>query len=514
MSFLSRIQKLASETAIYGISTIVGRLVNFLLVPLYVNFFPPDRYGIVVLVYTSFLILNHVYQHGMESAYLKFASGSEERGRLGNVFSTATWSLLLVSLALSGAMLALRDPLSHLIQIGPAWTYLWYYAAAILSLDALAIVPFAELRLQNRPLYFAALKLSNIAINVGLNIGLIIGMGMGIEAIFISNVVASASTFLLVLPLYARLLTPSFDGGLWKQLMAFGLPFLPSGISYAFVDRVNLFFLGSMDGSRVLELYRNAIPPGTIAEGGLRAGEVLSQYVTGIFGAVWKLGVFMMLVAQMFRFAWQPFFLQHAGDEDAKPLFARIFTLYTAASTGVLLAVSFLVDELVALPLMGDRRLIPEAYWFALYLVPVALLAYFFQGWYYNFMAGAYIEKKTKYFVVCTFAGAVVALIVNITLIPVFGMLAAAWATTVAYAVMALSLLFIVQRFYPVPYSWSAILRIGLLGGGLFFLWYTYAGLQIWWIECGLLIGYLLGLFVLRVLPIGTVRRLIQARRG
>ena len=513
MAFLSRIKKLASETAIYGISTIVGRLVNYLLVPIYLSFFDPELYGIVGLVYTSFLILNHVFQHGMESAYLKFASGKEGRGQVGQVFSTATWSLLGISLGLSGLILLFRMPLSNLVSIGPDWAHLWYFAVAILTMDALSIVPFAELRLQNRPINFAAVKLANILINVGLNLVLIIGFAYGIEAIFISNLVASVCTFLLLLPMYGRLLRGAFHFPMWKQLMVFGLPFIPSGLSYAFVDRVNLFFLGRMDAEQVLALYRGVMPDSTFEAAQAMGDVVFGQYVVGIFNGVWKLGVFMMLVVQMFRFAWQPFFLQHAEDEDAPQLFSRVFTVFTAGSLFVLLGVAFFIDILVAIPNPLGGTLMPEAYWFALYLVPIAMVGYFFQGLYFNFTAGAYIEKKTSYFVVCTFAGAVVSLLINIFLIPYYGMLAAAWATAIAYAVMAVTLLFIVRRFYPVPYDWWAVGKTAVLAAGLYALWEINGLAENWLAEAGLLFGYIAGLIVFRVVPWHVISTLFRISR-
>ena len=514
MAFLSRIQKLASETAIYGVSTIVGRLVNYLLVPIYLSFFDAELYGIVGLVYTSFLLLNHLFQHGMESAYLKYASGKEGREQVQKVFSTATYSLLGVSLGLSALIVLFRMPLSDLVSIGATWAYLWYFAVAILTADALSIVPFAELRLQNRPLYFAAIKLSNILINVGLNIWFIIGLKKGIEAIFISNLIASACTFLLLTPLYIRLLRTRFSASMWKELMLFGLPFIPSGLSYAFVDRVNLFFLGRMNGEQILKLYGDVIPGSTMESVQELGDVVLGQYVVGIFNGVWKLGVFMMLVVQMFRFAWQPFFLQHAEDEDAPLLFSRVFTLFVAGSLFVLLAVTFFVDVLVAIPNPLGGTLIPEVYWFALYLVPIAMVGYFFQGLYFNFTAGAYIEKKTSYFIVCTFAGAVVSLSVNIFLIPVYGMLAAAWATAVAYAVMALTLGIIVRRFYPVPYDWGAVIKAGGLALALYIAWWRLDWSTHWVAEGMLLVGYLVGLIVLRVVPWHSLLRLLRLRRA
>lgn len=513
MSFLSRIQKLASETAIYGISTIVGRLVNFLLVPLYVNFFDPDRYGIVVLVYTTFMVLNHMYQHGMESAYLKYASGTEGRRQVSTVFSTATWSLIGVSAILSIVLILLRQPVGNVVGIGTDWNHLFYYAAAILALDALAIVPFAELRLQNRPIYFATIKFINILLNVGCNLFFIIWLRKGIEYIFISNLIASAGALLLLLPIYFKQLRPQFDKELWGNLMRFGLPFIPSGLSYAFVDRINVIFLGNMPPERVLELYGDYLPASVLFAAPDAGASLPSQYIVGIFGAVWKLGVFMMLVAQMFRFAWQPFFLQHAEDKDAKPLFARIFTIYTAASLFALLAVAFFVDELVAIRIPNGGTLIRESYWFGLYIVPIALLAYFFQGWYYNFTAGAYIEKKTRYFITCTFAGALLSLVINLFVVPHYGMTAAAWATTLSYGLMAFLLYRIVSRFYAVPYRWIEILKICVLGLIIFFTWYLTPTLQVWWKEALLLLGYAAGLLVLRVFSLSQLSVLVRKPR-
>ncbi len=500
MAFLGRIKKLASETAIYGISTIVGRLVNYLLVPIYLNVFEQELYSIIILVFTAFAVLNHVYQHGMEGAYLKFASGADNRNTVKKTFSTASWSLLGLSVCISGILVLIQNPLSLLLEIGTDWAFLFYYAAGILTLDALATVPFAELRLQNRPFYFATIKLINICLNVGLNLVLIFVFDKGIESVFIANLIASAATLLLLIPLYIKLWENTFDGALWKQLMVFGLPFIPSGISYAFVDRINTIFLAKMDGARVIELYGEHLPARILFGSPDPLVSLPTQYIVGTFGGIWKLGVFMMLVSQMFRFAWQPFFLQHADDEDAKPLFARIFTLYTAASLFVLLGISFFIEELVTIRIPNRGTLIPESYWFALYLVPIILLAYFFQGWYYNFTAGAYIKKQTQYFATCTFAGALLSLAINIFMVPHYGMTAAVWAATLAYGLMAFLLHFLVKRFYPVPYQWPEVIRLCVFAGAIFAAWYMLPDLHVWWKEVLLLTGFLAGLPLLRII--------------
>jgi O-antigen/teichoic acid export membrane protein len=465
---------------------------------------------VVAVLYTAFTLINHVYQHGMESAYLKYASGAEGRARAAEVFNAATWSVLAASCLLSAAMLLFRDPLSAFIGLDPGRSYLFFYAAGIQTLETLTIVPFAELRLQNDPLRFARLKMINIGLNVGLNLLFIIGLRHDIDAVFLSNLLASAVTFVMVLPLFAGRFGFRPSPVLWRQLLRFGLPFVPSGLSYALVDRVNVIFVGRMDAGRIRELYGQTFDLTALTTNPATTDADYGQYMAGIFGAVWKLGVFMMLVAQMFRFAWQPFFLQHAGDSDARPLYARIFSLFTALSLFVVLAVTFLIDDLVALPMPGGRTFFPPSYWPAVYIVPIALLAYLFQGWYYNFTAGAYIERKTSYFVYCTFAGGLITLAANALLVPTYGMAAAAWSTAAAYAVMALLLLFFVQRFYPIPYEWSRVAAMTACALGLYGAWRGFPFLQHWWAETALLASFLAGLFGLKILSYRALRQLFR----
>ncbi|MDZ4699169.1 MAG: lipopolysaccharide biosynthesis protein [Rhodothermales bacterium] len=513
MSFSLRIRTLASETAVYGISTIVGRIINFLLVPLYVAFFAPGEYGVVVTMYTTITIINHLFQHGMESSYLKFASGKEGRARISEVFSTATWSLFVVSIGLSVLVLFLRSLVSGIIGIDAEWAYLFYYAIGFQTLDALALLPFSELRLQNKASRFALLKMVNIGLNVGLNVVLIIGLGWGIEAVFLSNLIAAGATFLMVLPTYFQLFRFRIQPGLWRELVWFGLPFVPSGLSYALVDRVNVIFVGRMDATQIRVLYEKTFDLSALIANSATTNAEYGQHMAGIFGAVWKLGVFMMLIAQMFRFAWQPFFLQHADDPDARPLFARIFSLFTAFSLLVVLGITFLIDDFVALPIAGGRPLIPEMYWPALYLVPIALLAYLFQGWYYHFTAGAYIERKTRYFVYCTFAGGALTLIANALLVPTYGMIAAAWATTAAYATMAIMLYVFVQRFFPVPYDWRGVALMVGWAGGLYGVWRALPIVQHWWAELVLLGIYLVGILTLRIVTVQSFRQFMPPAR-
>lgn len=487
----SRIRQLASETAVYGVSSIVGRLVNFLLFPLYSQVFLPDEYGPIIVVYAAFVFLNIVYQHGMESAYMKFASDGGIQGGRSPVFTAALVSVASVMLFATAAMLLFRDSFALVVGLGDEYVHLIGWAAAILALDALVIVPFADLRLRSRPWTFAGVRLANILVNVGLNLWLIFGLEMGIEAILMANAAASTVTLLLLLPVITGRMAWQFDVPLWKQLVRFGLPFVPGGLGYAMTERINIFFLERMDPARIAELYAGRFTDPDLAARAAELGpSVYTDYVVGTYGGMIKLAVLMALFVQMFRYAWQPFFLQRQGDADVAALFGRVFFLVTWILGAVLLAVSFMANDIVALPMPGGRHLIAPSYWMGLHIIPVALLGYFFQGWYYHFSAGVYIRARTRWFLHATLVGSAVAVLVNATLVPAHGMIAAAWATTGAYAAMAFVLYALVRRKYEVQYNWGRVLVLVVIGAACFFLWFRFAWVDglVW--ELGLVAAY------------------------
>ncbi len=530
-----RLRQLASETAIYGLSSIVARLLNFLLFPFYSHVFAPDAYGIISIVYTAFLFFNIVYQYGMESAYLRFAVEANENERR-RVFSTAVGSLISTSLFLSLLIVLFPAPVAALIDLEVRYQWLLYYMAAILVLDTLAVVPFAELRLRNRAWRFALIRLVNVCVNIGLNILLLAGLHWGVAGVFMANLVASATTLALLTPEFIRLWRPQFDGTCWRKLLRFGLPFLPGGLGYAITDRLNLLFLKRMTPEQVERLYSDRFDMEALAREAERAARavleraggvltpevqqrmteaaqaVYGNHVVGVYNGVLKLAILLMLVIQMFRFAWQPFFLQHARDPDAPQLFARVFSLLTAASLLVLLSVSWFAEEIVRLPLPGGYALINPRYWTGLFIVPVALLGYLFQGWYYVFSAGAYLRHRTGFFIPATLAGATISLLLNALLVPHMGMLGAAWATTLAYATMALVLWGLIRAHYPVPYRWRQVLALGAWSALLFAAWQKWPSLQQPHAELLLLIGWATMLPVLRIISPAELRTLLKPR--
>ncbi len=443
-----KLKQLTKDTAIYGISTMVGRFLSFLLVPFYTNIFHPAEYGIIANIYIFIGIFNIVYVYGMDAAYLKFA-GLPSDSREKDLFSTPYLTVFVSGIFLSILMVLIRGPVFDLLEVPVNYYYLMYYSAGILFLDSIAVMPFIQLRLQRKAKKFASFKLINIGVNIILNLVLILKFGMGIEAVLISNLFASLSSLLLLLPDILKEFHLKFDVVLLKKLLKFGLPYLPAGLSSMLIQGIDRPILGKMTNLDTV----------------------------GIYNACYKLGIFMMLFVNMFQYAWQPFFLQNAEEKNAKEIFSKVLTYFTLASALILVILSLFIDNIVAIPLLHGRTLIDSAYWGGISIVPIILFGYLFNGLYVIFTAGIYIEEKSMYIPLITGIGAVVNIVVNIFLIPVWGIMGAAYATLAAYIAMAAGLYIVTQKFYRIEYEIAKLSKIFfailIVGGIYYYLFYS-----------------------------------------
>jgi O-antigen/teichoic acid export membrane protein len=437
-----KIKRLGTETAVYGISTIVGRFLNFLLVPFYTNILPPGEYGIVAYVYSIVAFVNVLYSYGMESAYFKYSSTLEIGSRKEN-FSTPFVSLFGSTVLFSILILGLSAPIAGLMNVPVRFGVVIPLSAGMLAFDALAIIPFASLRMEHKAGYFASVKSLNIIINVGMNCLLLLVFKMGVTGVFISGFVASAATLIMLLPTILREMTFRFNLPLWKSLLRFGLPYLPSGLS-----------------AMAMQVIDRPI---------LRA--LTDDATVGIYQANYRLGIFMMLVVSMYDYAWRPFFFATAKEPDAERVFSRVMTYLLLMMSAVGILLTLFIDNIAMLQIAG-RHLIGERYWGGLGIVPVVLFGYVFLGAATNLGAGIYITKKTQWLPVVTFAGAAVNIIVNLLLIPVWGMAGAAWATFAAYAAQAAATYLVVRKIYPVRYETGRIVKITLAVGVILGLYY------------------------------------------
>ncbi len=446
------LRQLASDTAVYGFSSILARFINYVLVPFYTHVFTTAEYGAVAKVYAAFVLLNVIYTYGMESAYLKFAANKplDERRR---IFSTALTALTATALTFSLLLVMFRGPAAALMRLAPDQHVLILYMAGVLIADTLLAVPMAHLRLARRSWLFAAIRLLSVGVNLGLNLWLILGLGWGVEAVLASNLAASLIAGALALSSVRRLFVAAFDRSLFAGMLRFGMPFVPTGAAYAVTEAIDRFFLDRMPADRVEALYGE----------GMAADDVV-----GVYNACFKLGVFMLLYVQMFRFAWQPFFLQHQDAPEAPRLFSRAFTYFTAVGLGVFLAVSLFARQIVAIPVPvgGETQpLINPAYWDGLFIVPLILLAYLAQGWYTHFTAGVFIRGRTLHLPWITLLGAGVTLLINGMFTAQYGMAAASTAALASHAVMAAAIGVVAQRMYPIPFEWVRLAAMGCVAG-------------------------------------------------
>ncbi|MEX2362917.1 MAG: oligosaccharide flippase family protein, partial [Balneolaceae bacterium] len=369
---MTKLKELFSDTLIYGISSVGARFLGYLLVPLHTGVFEQDQYGVVSLVFAAIVLFNVMFTMGMESSYIRYA---KDRDEARNIFKTLQL-FLLGSSAVFVALLWLAEPLVTPLMGLESSDPIFWMMLGILFFDTLAIVPFAELRLVRRSAIFVIIKTVNVLINLGLNFYLILWLDYGIEAVFISNLAASLITALAIWITTIPMLFGEWDKDFLKKALLFGLPFIPAGFGHAINETMDRFFLKAMDSETVLSLYG----PDTSAED-----------VVGIYSACYKLAVFMLLLVQMFRMAWQPFFMRESDDETAPDTFAKTFTFFNFGAAAIFLTVALFTEQIVSVkvPIL-DKYIVGEDYWVGLSIVPVLLIAYWFQGWYINFSAGIF----------------------------------------------------------------------------------------------------------------------------
>jgi O-antigen/teichoic acid export membrane protein len=467
-----KLKQLSMDTAIYGISTVVGRFLNFLLIPFFTNIFHPEEYGIIQLIYAYIAILNIFYIYGMDSSFLKFASLKQLDESKDN-FSTPYIAVFTTSLVFSFIIISFRNSIALELGVPDGYHYLLILAAVIIFLDSNGSIPFLALRLKREVKKFATFKILNICTNLALNLILILVFNWGIEAILFSNIIASLVSLLLLTPTVFRYLKLRFNIQIFKRFIKFGLPYLPAGLAVMVVQVIDVPILEKLTDLKTV----------------------------GIYKANYKLGIFMMLFVNMFQYAWQPFFLQNAKEENAKEMFSKVLTYFTLVGSILLVSISVFISDFAQFKIAG-YSLIGEAYWGGLNIVPIILLAYLLNGIHVIFSAGIYIEEKSLYVPFIAGAAALLNIIANITLIPILGIYGAAIAALVAYLIMTVGYYIVTQKFYHIQYEWEKIIKIfvGIFLSGFFYYFivvedYYFALVQ----KVILLIAFVLYLYLFAV---------------
>ena len=467
-------KQLAGQTAIYGLSSILGRMINFLLVPLQTAVLTQSEYGINVDFYSLIAFLIVVVTFGMETSYFRFAEQKELDER--KVFGASLTMISLVLLAIALFAYLFQQPILAALRYQEAPQYL-FYLVAILALDALSAIPFARLRRQNKAFRFAGIKLALIFSNIVINLYFFLPSYWelheitgwwshemrGVDYIFIANFWASLIMFGLLLPTL-RPLKLNLDPKYTKVLLRFGIPLLIgglAGIANEMLDR---------------QLLKYLLPKESWAQG------------VGIYGAVYKISIFLILFNQAFRYAAEPFFFKNAKNADGKVKMAKVMVGFTwVMSIGFVMIISGL-DYL--------KYFIDEKFWIGLELVPILLLANVILGINTNLNVWYKVSDKTSYGIYITFIGLAFTIVGNVLLIPVIGIFGAAWTTLAAYSAMFVASLLWSLKHYPVPYNWR---KLGAFVGSAtlmsFIIHYVDVGGS--GVKIGLGLAYLLSMFAL-----------------
>jgi O-antigen/teichoic acid export membrane protein len=434
---MSLLKKLAGETALYGLSSIVGRLLNMvLLVPLHTTLLKTtSEYGAVTDLYATSAFLMVLFSYRMESAFFRFGTPAEDRTR---TYSTGMLSLLGSTVLIATPLLIFAQPIADVLHYPQHPEYVRWFAL-ILAFDCLAELPFARIRLEQRPRRFVFIRLTNIAVNIGLNLFWLVFCpwaaqqgydrvhavwqpGQDVAYIFLSNLIASTVTLLLLLPQF-RAIQPIFDPVLWKKMLVYAAPLIIVSLA-GIVDEMF---------SRTMLKY---LLPGTVEEN-------LGQL--GIFGANYKLAALITLFTQAYRYAAEPFFFRHANDQNALQTQADVTKWFTIAGATGMLGI-LLFQEVV-------KWFIGSKFHSGLHVVPILLGANLLLGVYYNFSVWYRLKDRTGLGAWISIGGALITIVLNLWAIPRFGYTGAAWVTLVCYAFMSWATWFTGKKHYPVPYN-------------------------------------------------------------
>jgi len=479
------IKRLTSHSAVYGISTILGRAISFLLLPLYTHYLSKEAYGIVSLVLAYLGIMTIISTYGLDAAFLRYyiLAGHEEEKR--NIFNTGFWSVLLMSAVILLGSFLFATPLANWLLDSASYRYVIILMAGILLFDSMMIIPFLLLRAEERSALFVILKVSNVMVNFLTTYFFVVKLGRGVTGVFEANLISSVFTFLTVLPISLRHLRPTMRRTVYLDLLKFGLPYLPSTLSVYFVDVIDRFILK----------------------------QLTDVATVGLYSAGCKLGMLMNLMIAAFRFAWHPFFLSTSKEPNAKAIFSRIFTLFMLVCAVCLLGASLFINELVRFQI-GTKTLFGQDYWNSTSVVPAVLLAYIFFGAYVNFIIGIHLEKKTQYLPFITGLAAAVKIAATYALVPLLGMNGAALGTTLAYIAMATALYIVAQRLYYINYEWKRLAKLVLATAAVFILGYWFWTAP--WQKAVLLIAFPITLFLIGFFEKGELQRLsaIFKKRG
>ncbi len=445
---------------VYGVSTVVGRFLTFMLTPLYTNFLTASEIGDVTAVYAMIAFVGILYTLGLEPAFMRFWE-KDNAERSSEVFRASFLGIAVLGVVVAGLTILLAPWIatSAVLQIQGDGATIIRIAALVPFFDALVLIPFARLRMMRRAKAFAMMRLAAIVVNVALNGLFVVAWDMRVEGVVLAGVLSSGTALLLFVPSILKGLREKGSTGVREKgstglrekgrlavrypllatLLRFGLPTVPASFSSIMVQVVDRPLLLILTSSATVGLYQTNF----------------------------RLAIPMMMFVTVFEYAWKPFYLTNRDEPDAKKMFARVLTVFSMVCGAVFLTTTLFVPYIVQLPFIGGKFINP-AYWTGLSIVPIIMFAYFFNGIFVNLVAGLYIQKKTWWLPIATGAAAILNVVATLMLVPEFGIDGAAWAKVIAYVGSVVVLGWYVHRVYPITYDVAKILIVVLIAGGLY----------------------------------------------
>ena len=447
---MSEMKSLAKDTAIYGLSSIIGKFLNYLLVPLYTYALARTAdYGIVTNIYAWTALLLVLLTYGMETGFFRFANREDYDAR--TVYKTAYGALFISSTLFTLLDIVFHQPIATVLGYPDHAEFVEMMFATV-AIDAFACIPFAYLRYQKRPILFAALKLLFVLLNIGFNLLFLVVLGKNdVFYVFLSNILATTIQTLCLLP-FTLPKGGRFDGHVLRDMLRYSLPLLVLGVAGIMNQTLD----------RILFPY-------------LYAGDD-TQAQLGIYGACFKVAMVMMMFTQAFRYAYEPFVFAKHKDRQSVEAYADAMKYYIIFSYLILLGVIFYLDIF--------RYIVASAYWEGLQIVPIVLWTYVFQGIYFNLSFWYKLTDETKWGAWFSLIGLVITLLLQLIFVPRIGYWASCGSSLVCYFCIMLLSYFIGQRKAPIPYDLKRIGAYTALTLGLLAVYYAlrlYFIHTMWW---------------------------------
>ena len=454
------IKKLAGQTVIYGLGTILPRFLNYLLVPLLTYIFrKPVDYGVNSEIYAYIGFFNVIFTYGMETAFFNFSNKKENKE---SVYNTALTSLLISSVSFSILLFIFSKPIANWLEYPDKLNYI-YWTILILATDAVMAIPFARFRINNKAKQFASLKALNVFVNVFLHIFFFVvcknayennepgtlatlyDPQIGIGYSFLAGLIANIVTLVFLAPQFQNFKF-HIDKQLWLEMFKYAWPLLILGLA----GMVNETF------DRII--IKKLLP------------DDIGQHAQGVYGACYKIAMLMAIFRQAFTYAAEPFFFNSSKDKDSKKVYAFVMKVFVIFCSFI-----FLVT-MMNMPVL--KYMVSSPYWEGLGVVPILLIANLFLGVYFNLSIWYKLTGQTKYGAGITIFGAVITLAINFAFVPTFSYMACAWATLAAYGSMMVVSYFFGQKHYTVNYNVRAMGVFFILAVGMYFLSFLWQGLE------------------------------------